>query len=86
MQSGRKATKEHKKAYRKKSNKKSSNVEDLEIVWEQVFPEDAEIRIQRAFEMLLSDDFDPPSKANAPLKPSVDNSSKGDYADSKDKH
>jgi len=30
----------------------------LEVVWEQVFPEDAGLRIQRAFETLLSDEFD----------------------------
>jgi len=27
------------------------------VIWEQVFPEDAEIRIQQAFEMLLGDEF-----------------------------
>jgi len=27
------------------------------VIWEQVFPEDAEIRIQKAFEMLLGDEF-----------------------------
>jgi len=28
-----------------------------ETIWEQVFPEDAEIRIQQAFEMLLGEEF-----------------------------
>lgn len=27
------------------------------VIWEQVFPEDAELRIQQAFEMLLGDEF-----------------------------
>lgn len=27
------------------------------VIWGQVFPEDAEIRIQQAFEMLLGDEF-----------------------------
>ena len=28
-----------------------------EAIWEQVFPEDAELRIQQAFEMLLGEEF-----------------------------
>ena len=28
-----------------------------EVIWEQVFPEDAELRIQQAFEMLLGEEF-----------------------------
>ena len=28
-----------------------------EAIWEQVFPEDAELRVQQAFEMLLSKEF-----------------------------
>ena len=28
-----------------------------EAIWEQVFPDDAELRIQHAFEMLLGDEF-----------------------------
>jgi hypothetical protein len=28
-----------------------------EAIWEQVFPIDAELRVQRAFEMLLGDEF-----------------------------
>lgn len=27
------------------------------VIWEQVFPEDAESRVQRAFEMLLGEEF-----------------------------
>ena len=27
------------------------------VIWEQVFPEDTELRVQRAFEMLLGDEF-----------------------------
>jgi imidazoleglycerol phosphate dehydratase HisB len=27
------------------------------VIWEQVFPEDAELRIQQAFEMLLGEEF-----------------------------
>jgi len=32
---------------------KKPNEKPFEIVWEQVFPPDAELRIQRAFEMLF---------------------------------
>jgi len=28
-----------------------------EVIWEQVFPEDAELRIQQAFEMLLGEEL-----------------------------
>lgn len=28
-----------------------------EVIWEQVFPEDAELRIQKAFEMLLGEEL-----------------------------
>lgn len=41
-------------------HKKDSNSENLKISWEQVSPEDAGIRIQRAFEMLLSEDISLP--------------------------
>ena len=34
---------------------KKPNEESLEIVWEQVFPPDADLRIQRAFEMLFDE-------------------------------
>jgi len=53
MKTSKKILKKHKKI-RKQSGEKN----DLEVVWEQVFPEDAERRIQRAFEMLLSDNSD----------------------------
>jgi hypothetical protein len=49
MEISKKAVRKHKKTCKTGPDKK-----DLEIVWEQVFPEDAEQRIQRAFEMLLN--------------------------------
>ena len=49
----KKAAKEHKKTC-KKVDRGISNKKDLEVVWEQVFPEDAEQRIQRAFEILFN--------------------------------
>jgi len=52
MEISQKAVKKHKKTYKAGPDKK-----DLEIVWEQVFPEDAEQRIQRAFEILLDETY-----------------------------
>lgn len=52
MKSSKKTIKKYRKI-RKQSDKKVSDKGNLEVVWEQVFPEDAEQRIQRAFEMLL---------------------------------
>lgn len=43
--------------HKKAPKKKISHQEVSEVVWEQVFTEDAGIRIQRAFEMLLSGDI-----------------------------
>lgn len=60
MKISKKTIKKHKKT-RKESGKGVSNKNDLEVIWEQVFPEDAERRIQRAFEMLLSNSPDFPS-------------------------
>ena len=47
----------------KKTKMKKKGPPKLEIVWEQIFPQDAELRIQRAFEMLLTTidkDFEKP--------------------------
>lgn len=49
MEISKKAVRKYKKTCKIGPDKK-----ELEIVWEQVFPEDAELRIQRAFEMLLN--------------------------------
>jgi len=38
----------------KEANMKKKNSPKLEIVWEQIFPRDAESRIQRAFEILMT--------------------------------
>ena len=35
---------------------RKENLPKLKVVWEQTFPEDAEMRVQRAFEMLLNDE------------------------------
>ncbi|MFA6130500.1 MAG: hypothetical protein WC731_05925 [Candidatus Omnitrophota bacterium] len=48
-----KTVKEYKKTC-KEIGRGISNKNDLEVVWEQVLPEDAEQRIQRAFEILLN--------------------------------
>jgi len=55
MEIPKKDVRKHKKIYKTGPDKK-----DLEIVWEQVFPEDAEQRIRRAFEMLLNKRLDSP--------------------------
>jgi len=35
----------------------SKQSKEFKVTWEKIFSEDAEIRIRRAFEMLLSDNF-----------------------------
>jgi len=47
------------------------------VIWEQVFPEDAELRIQRAFEMLLGDEFGLTDCAR--LGTAIDQCSSNDY-------
>jgi len=56
--------------YIRKTKKSSPK---LKTVWKQVFPENAESRIQRAFEMLLGDEFTRSSKNQ--LETTVDNGS-----------
>ena len=46
-------------------------------IWEQVFPEDAELRIQKAFEMLLEDEFGLTN--NSQLGAAIDQHYRGDY-------
>jgi hypothetical protein len=53
--------------------KKSNSPNKFKIIWKQVFPEDAELRIQRAFEMLLSDDSNEIS--NNQLRTTIDRDS-----------
>ncbi len=52
MKISKKTVKKHKKTF-KESDEVVSSKNELEVVWEQVFPKDAEQRIQRAFEILL---------------------------------
>jgi hypothetical protein len=47
------------------------------VIWEQVSPEDAELRIQRAFEMLLGDEFGLTDCAR--LGTAIDQSFSNDY-------
>jgi hypothetical protein len=44
------------------------------VIWEQVFPEDAELRIQQAFEMLLGEEF-----GLGQLETAIDESSLNNY-------
>ena len=52
MEIPKKAVRKHKKTRKAGPDKK-----DMEIVWEQVFSEDAEQKIQRAFEILLDETY-----------------------------
>lgn len=54
MKISKKTVGKYKKACKGNSRKEISDKNDLEVIWEQVFPEDAEQRIQRAFEILLN--------------------------------
>jgi len=50
------------------------------VIWEQVFPEDAEIRIQQAFEMLLGEEFGLTNSAQSvQLGTTVDRCYREDY-------
>lgn len=55
----------------------------LKAIWEQVFPEDTELRIQRAFEILLSDEFSQPS--NNSLLTTIDKGLEEPYAKSNER-
>ena len=47
------------------------------VIWEQVFPEDAELRIQNAFEMLLGEEFG--LTYNGQLETVIDQSHRKNY-------
>lgn len=55
MHLNRKMTTRSRKNHKEKHEKEISAPEVLEIIWGQVFPKDAEMRIRTAFEMLLND-------------------------------
>ncbi len=61
MELSKKTTGNNKAIYKGRFGKRNFAKKEPKIVWKQVFPKDAEQRIQRAFEMLLT------SNPNFPL-------------------
>ena len=62
---------------------KKKNPFKFKVIWKQVFPEDTELRIQRAFEMLLSDELSQPS--NNSLLTTIDKGPRKAYTKSNEK-
>ena len=80
MHLSKKTSESLKKGSKEKYKKRISGPEVLEIIWEQVFPEDTELRIRRAFEMLLNND----TLISNGQDISVDNNLKHCYSDPMD--